>query len=58
VTRGMRGKKAAKRNLRDIYAKKGWYHSRPSFLVTTLLALVGAEAATVIHAFGSDVLPG
>jgi nucleoside recognition membrane protein YjiH len=31
---------------------------RPSFLVTTLLALVGAEVASIIRAFGSDVPPG
>jgi hypothetical protein len=31
---------------------------RPSFLVTTLLVLVGAEAASIIRAFGSDVPPG
>jgi hypothetical protein len=52
------GGEPAKINLRDIYAEKGWYHSRPSFLVTTLLALVGAEAVSVIRAFGSDVPPG
>jgi hypothetical protein len=44
------GKKAAyKRNLK---VKNVGTTARPSFLVTTLLALVGAEAASVIREFG------
>jgi hypothetical protein len=31
TTRGMREKKAAKINLRDIYAEKYWYHSVTKF---------------------------
>jgi hypothetical protein len=31
VTRGMLEKKAAKRNLRDIYAENGWYHNATNF---------------------------
>jgi hypothetical protein len=53
------GKKGClrKRNLRDTYTDSVGTTARPSFLVTTLLALVGAEAASVIRAFGSDALP-
>jgi hypothetical protein len=56
VTRGMREKKGCprERNLRDIYTENNvGTTARPSFLDTTLLALEGAEAASVIRAFGS-----
>jgi hypothetical protein len=53
------GKKGClrKRNLREPTLKSVGTTAGPSFLVTTLLALVGAEAASVIRAFGSDAPP-
>jgi hypothetical protein len=58
VTRGMRRKERLPREIQGISTLKSVGTTvRPSFLVRTLLALVGAEAASVIRAFGSDVPP-